>query len=646
MSLTAFVVNLFFVFGVEIAFRSCYIHSKSLGMAMARRTGLLMMSSGSETRDTTPADGAARGSARQGPSLPKSRTLTLWAAGFMLWTIVSFWPSPSLALNQILSIRHWVAPDHTRVVIDTVDDAVFSTEKEDRKVIVDFADTELPAHISPLIPINKPGLEGVAISTRAPSGVRVELSLPGQVQTTVFKVRKVQDKPHRIVIDIFLPDVARQESEARERVKITRKDRIVVIDPGHGGEAVGAVGSGGTFEKDVVLSIARRLRDILNKRSGYRAFLTRDGDYYVSFSQRLKIAREYGADLFVSIHADAAKNKEASGSSVYSLSTGAASSEAAKILARNENLADIVGGVANGEGRDASDPIILDMFQTHTLNQSKTFGGVLLKHLQEVNPLKFATIQEAPLYVLRLPEIPSVLVETAYISNVKEENLLKSPQFQARMARGVAEAIGEFLPSLPSVAATVSGGKDGKGKDRDTAAGEDRTTVKLMEIRQEVAGRAAGAASPVNSEDPLPRKTGDPSPGREKASLYRVKKGDTLEKIARSHDTSVGILLRLNQIKFRDPLHVNRVIKVSETTVGKKKREGKERKGWPVINAKGVPVERSGKTVYRVQKGDTLATIAKRHGTTVRALTRANRLKPAERLHSDRKLVIPEKSSL
>ena len=556
----------------------------------------------------------------------------------LLWIFGSLWSTSALALNQILNIRHWVAPDHTRVVIDTVAEARFSTEKEDRRMIVHLEDTTFPVHIPPLVLINKPGLERVAISSHAPSGVRVELSLPSQVQTVVFKLKRFQDKPYRIVIDILLPNIAKQESEARERVKIARKDRIVVIDPGHGGEAVGAVGRGGTFEKEVALSISRKLRDILNNHSGYHAFLTRDDDYYISFNKRLMIAREYGADLFVSIHADAAKSRKAGGSSVYCLSTGAASSEAAKILARNENLADIVGGVPNGEGSDASDPIILDMFQTHTLNQSKTLGGVLLKHLQGVNHLKFTTIQEAPLRVLKLPEIPSVLIETAYISNEKEEKLLKSSRFQAQIAEVVAKAIGEFLPPLPPVALFVSGGKDEKLKDRDKATQEDQTTEKVMEIRREIVSRSAGAVSIEKNGHPVPGKAGNVPSAREKGSVYRVQKGDTLEKIARKHGTSVGILLRLNHMKSRDPLYVDRVLKISATTIEK---NGKQGGNSPVLDEKRFPAEKSGKTIYRVKKGDTLAAIAKKHGTTVRVLIKLNRLKPSKPLYVDRELVIP-----
>jgi len=438
----------------------------------------------------------------------------------LLWTVGFLWPASAPASNQILNIRHWVAPDHTRVVIDASEDCTFTVEKAEREVVIDLNDTDLPSHLPSLIPINKPGLEGVTLSPRPPSGVRVSLSVPGQAQTTVFKLRKIQDKPFRIVIDIVLPELVKKESEARERIKITRKDRIIVIDPGHGGDAPGAVGSRGTREKEVVLSISRKLRDILNGKEGYRAFLTRNGDYYVSFNKRLMIAREYGADLFVSIHADAAKNRKAGGSSVYTLSTGAASSEAAKILAQNENLADIVGGVPNGESSDDSDPIILDMFQTHTINQSRTFGAKLLKHLKGANPLKFASVQEAPFRVLKLPEIPSVLIETAYISNPKEEKLLRSNRFRGQIAEAVARSVVEFLPPLPPVAVLVSKGK-GKSLEKRVGDGEEK------------------------------RKEGE-------ELTYRVKKGDTLSEIARRHGTTIRVLMELNHMKGSESLHVDR----------------------------------------------------------------------------------------
>jgi N-acetylmuramoyl-L-alanine amidase len=451
----------------------------------------------------------------------------------VIWIFGSGWPSCALALNQILNIRHWVAPDHTRVVIDMTEDVLFTVEKGARMLAIDLDETSLPSRLPGIAIVNKPGVERVVLSTPHRSGVRVELFLPDSVQTTVFKLKMFQDKPYRIVVDLVLPDVAKQESEARERIKVTHKAQVVVIDPGHGGDAPGAVGKRGTFEKNVVLAIAKKLRDILNNKQGYRAFLTRDGDYYVSFNKRLMIAREYGADLFVSIHADAARNREASGSSVYCLSTGAASSEAAKILARNENLADVVGGVPNAEGSDASDPIILDMFQTHTINQSRNFGGVLLKELGVANHLKFATVQEAPFLVLKLPEVPSILVETAYISNAKEENLLRSDRFQARIAEGVARSVVEFLPPIAPANVTVPAGKNGEPKSRDSSVGKEKGMAKRT---------IAGRRGPASKSD----------------RTYRVKRGDTLAAIAARHGTTVRVLMELNHLKRPNLLYIGR----------------------------------------------------------------------------------------
>ncbi len=454
--------------------------------------------------------------------------------GMMIIWIFGFgWPSCALAANQILNVRHWVAPDHTRVVIDTNEDVSFTVEKREGVIVVDLEDTSLPPHFPRMIVLKKPGLEGIGLSSRPPSGVRVEVSVPASVQSTVFKLKKFQDKPYRVVVDIVLPDIAKQESEAREQVKITRKAHVIVIDPGHGGDAPGAVGKQGTLEKNVVLAISKKLRDILNGKEGYRAFLTRDDDYYVSFNKRLMIAREYGADLFVSIHADAARNRDAGGSSVYCLSTGAASSEAAKILAQNENLADVIGGVPNVEGSDVSDPIILDMFQTHTINRSRTFGDVLLRELGVTNRLKFMTVQEAPFRVLKLPDIPSILFETAYISNDKEEKLLRSDRFQARIAERVARSVFAFLPPLPVAAGTISAGKDGVAKLRDHSDGEEKGSA-----RRQIAGRNV--------------------PTVKSGKTYRVKRGDTLSAIAASHGTTIQELMELNHFKSPDLLYVGR----------------------------------------------------------------------------------------
>ena len=484
----------------------------------------------------------------------------------VVWIFGSGGLSSALAGNEILNIRHWVAPDHTRVVIDTSEDASFTVEKGERQIVVDLDAVSLPPNLPRLTVLNKPGVEGIVLSPRPGFGVRVEISMPGLLQTNVFKLKKFQDKPYRIVIDISLQDAAKRERDARERIKVTRKSRVVVIDPGHGGEAPGAVGKKGTLEKNVALAIAKKLRNILNQKEGYRAFLTRDDDYYVSFKKRLMIVKEYGADLFVSIHADAVRKREVSGSSVYCLSTGAASSEAAKILANNENLADIVGGVPSVEGNDVSDPIILDMFQTHTINQSRTFGTLLLRELGAMNHLKFATVQEAPFRVLKLPDVPSILIETAYISNAQEEKLLRSSLFQARIAEGVARSVVEFLPALPETRVSLSAREEDR-KPRDPTVGE----VKGKAKPNADVGGSKGNAKPIadvgvvkGKVKPAADKKRDPISKSGAPASYRVKRGDTLGTIAARHGTTVRVLMDLNRLKRPNPLYVGRKLVLPE----------------------------------------------------------------------------------
>ena len=551
-----------------------------------------------------------------------------------------------LASNEILNVRHWVAPDHTRVVIDTSEDCEFTVEKERRGLSIDLDETALPSHVPAVMLLNKPGVDRVMIVALPPTGLRVSLSMPEHAQATVFKLNKVEDKPFRIVIDIVLPEIARKESEARQRIKITRKDRIVVIDPGHGGDAPGAVGKRGTLEKDVVLAIAKKLQGMLNAKEGYRAFLTRIDDYYVSFQKRLQIAREYGANLFVSIHADAIRNRNVRGGSVYCLSTSGASSEAARILAQYENLADVVGGVPESEGIDDSSPIILDMFQNHTINQSKIFGNTVLKHLGDVNEIKFTSVQEAPFRVLKLPEIPSVLIETAYISNEKEEKLLRSDQFRAQVASAMAKSVFEFLPPLPLVAEVVSDPKETEKtqeKQKEPSVAKEPTGIKESLAAAEgatVAKTSNEAVQPPEKKKEPPTSIESPglkeAPAREEILTYRVRRGDTLGKIAYRHNTTIAVLLRLNKMKLSDRLLAGRLLKIPGVSTAQERGEKQK-----MAERKSPPAAASGKTVYRVKRGDTLSGIAARHGTTTRVLMELNRIKRPDLLYVDRKLILP-----
>jgi len=413
---------------------------------------------------------------------------------------------------QILNVRYWAAPDHTRIVFDTTSDVEYTVQKEEEKLTLLLNNVKPAVNLRKDYALKGPGVIRVTLKEVSPRGVQIEIELTDQAQTKVFSLKKFADKPPRLVVDVTVLELERKENKERERIKAEKKEKIVVIDPGHGGDDPGAIGKEGTQEKEVVLQIGQKLKDMLNRFKDCRAFLTREGDYYVTFAKRMLIARQLGADLFISIHADAAKNREALGSSIYCLSLGAASNEAARLLAQKENLSDIIGGAIGEEGtqNEASDAIILDMFQTSTLNRARSFGQSLLKQISHVQNLKFTRIQEAPFRVLKFPDIPAVLVETAYISNPREEKKLKSETFQILLAERIAQAVKDFLS--------------------------------LREEREEETVLVS----------------------------YRVKKGDNLTKIARKYGTEVAYLLRINKIAPSGKVHIGQIIKVPKKVLSQK----------------------------------------------------------------------------
>ncbi len=443
--------------------------------------------------------------------------------------IVSLISTNSYGAVEILNVRHWTAPDHTRIVLDVDDEPNYEVKESEKILILNFKEACLSKSIPAGIIINKPGIKKMGFHRLVEDTVKIEFVLDKHQKIEVFKLKKFQDKPNRVVVDIFLEQVSKEEEEKTSNISEPKQKKIIVIDPGHGGEDPGAIGKNKTYEKNVVLSIGREIKKAVNKMPGYRAVLTRDGDYYVSFHKRLQKAKDLGASLFISVHADAARNRSAKGSSVYCLSTGAASNEAAKLLAKNENLSDILGGVPESEGNNESNQIIMNMFQTNTINLSKIYAGILMKHLDMVNCLKYKSVQEAPFRVLKLPDIPAVLVETAYISNPQEELLLKQSGFQKKLAKSITSSIGEYL----SGTAAAHQNEDASPKDDETGKAYNKQTDKnKSNIRKK--------------------------PSR----IYTVKKGDTLFLLAKNNSTTVQELLKLNNMKSTAPLFYGQKIKL------------------------------------------------------------------------------------
>lgn len=261
--------------------------------------------------------------------------------------------------------------------------------------------------------------------------------------------------------DARLPDgrhdtqmAAQREADANEAERRTGARRLVIvaIDPGHGGEDPGAIGPTGLYEKDVVLSIAWKMRDRINKIPGMRAMLTRDADYFVPLHERVRKARRVGADLFISIHADAFLNPQAKGASVFALSEGGATSATARWMANKENASDLVGGV-NIKGKDSQVMrAMLDMSTTAQIKDSLKLGKVVLGHLGKVGRLHKPQVEQAGFAVLKAPDIPSILVETGFISNPEEEAKLKDESYQAELADALMTGISRYFAKNPPLA--------------------------------------------------------------------------------------------------------------------------------------------------------------------------------------------------
>ena len=498
---------------------------------------------------------------------------------------------------EILNVRHWTAPDHTRIVLDVDDEPDYEVKESENLLILNFKEASFSKSIPAKIIINKPGIKKMVFHNIDEDIVKIEFFLDKYQKIEVFKLKKFQDKPNRVVVDISLEQVSKEEEKTTALISEPKQKKIIVIDPGHGGEDPGAVGKRRTYEKNVVLSIGRELKKTINKMPGYRAVLPRDGDYYVSFSKRLQKAKDLGASLFISVHADAARNRSAKGSSVYCLSTGAASNEAAKLLAKNENLSDILGGVPESEGNNESSQIIMNMFQTNTINLSKIYAGILMKHLDLVSRLKHKSVQEAPFRVLKLPDIPAVLIETAYISNLQEESLLKQSSFQKKLATSIASSVGEYL----SDTAAIPQSEDAFKKDDET-----------------------GKANKKQNDDEI-------------TTTYKIKRGDTLFLVAGRFNTKVAVLLKLNNLKLEDPLFAGRKIMLPVNKTG-----NEENTSVAALDPKEKSDGRKKSTrFYTVKKGDTLFLLAKNNSTTIQELLKLNNIKITDPLLYGQKIKLP-----
>jgi N-acetylmuramoyl-L-alanine amidase len=389
---------------------------------------------------------------------------------------------------EVQNIRTSRDQAQSRIVFDLsapVEHSLFALPDPER-VVVDMKNVRARQAIPQPDPADRL-LSRIRTAKRNGTDLRVVLDLKEPVRPQSFVLKPNGKYGHRLVID--LQARPRAHAPLREAATTlgassgTLRDAIIALDAGHGGKDPGARGPGGTLEKEVVLAITRRLARLINAERGMRAVLVRRGDYYLELRRRSRIAREANADLFVSIHADAFHNPAISGSSVYALSNNGASSEAAKWLADRENAADRVGGVSIEDKDDLLVSVLLDLSQTATVSASIDVGSYVLGELGRLGHPHKASVQRAGFVVLKSPDIPSILVETGFISNPSEERKLRDSDHQRRLAKAMFRGLRGYLTVNPPPKTLLAGRQHVIGKGDTLSAIAERYQVPLDALR-------------------------------------------------------------------------------------------------------------------------------------------------------------------
>lgn len=390
--------------------------------------------------------------------------------------LLCLWLPQTQAAIEILATRIWPAQDYTRLTLESklpIQHKMFTVENPDR-LVIDLENVEPGEALNQLtskIASDDPYINAIRIGRFKPGTMRLVLDLKGQVTPQLFDLDPVGEYGYRLVLDIYpaisadplmaLLNQSKPVPPDEQTVapapptktfpELRNRMLIIAIDAGHGGEDPGAHGKGGSLEKDVTLAIARRLYTLINDTTYMRAILIRDGDYFIPLGGRVVKARKAKADLFVSIHADAFVNPKAHGSSVFALSEHGATSTAARWLAKKENEADLIGGVNIAVKDPYLARTLLDLSQTATITDSLRLARQVLDELDGINDLHSGHVEQAGFAVLKSPDIPSILVETAFISNPEEEARLNDRNYQTKLANAVLSGIKQYFAQNPAL---------------------------------------------------------------------------------------------------------------------------------------------------------------------------------------------------
>ena len=434
----------------------------------------------------------------------------------------------ALAASDVRSVRLWRAPDNTRLVFDLsgpVQHSVFTLAAPDR-IVIDISGAKLATNLEQLSLANTP-ITSIRSAQRDADNLRVVIDLSAAVTPKSFSLAPNQQYGNRLVVDLFdqssaaasatqpptpaaseppLPVTPTQAPPKLTPVPSGKRDIVIAIDAGHGGEDPGALAPvKGQYEKNVTLAIAKELQRQINAEKGFRGELVRTGDYFIPLRKRTEIARKKGADLFVSIHADAAPRSSAFGASVYALSERGATSETARWLADAENQSDLIGGAGNVSLDDKDKMlagVLLDLSMTASLTSSLNVGQKVLNNVGRVTPLHKRRVEQAGFMVLKSPDIPSILVETGFISNPNEAKKLHSSGHQQALARSITSGVKQFFHENPPPGTYVAWLRD-EGKlaigprEHRVSSGE---SLALIAQRYQVSLSALRSANNLNND--------------------------------------------------------------------------------------------------------------------------------------------------
>ncbi|WP_346204810.1 N-acetylmuramoyl-L-alanine amidase [Aeromonas salmonicida] len=545
---------------------------------------------------------------------------------------------PSWA-NQLKSVRVWPSPDNTRVVLDmsSAPNYNYFTLTGPDRLVIDLKGANNVANLARIGNNSELVRKIRESSPLEKGGLRLVLDLSSTIKPVVFPLAPAGPYGHRLVID--LPYEEKRSAAAVQATPVGGKGKgvVIAIDPGHGGEDPGSIGPRRTYEKRVTLAVSQKLAALIDREPGMRAVLTRRGDYFVDLNKRSEIARKAKADLLVSVHADSFHNSTPRGASVWVLSTNRANREMGSWLEKQEKQGELLGGVGKVLAESDPNPYLAQTFLDLSMDKSRAEGydvsRQILRSMGKVARLHKKAPEHASLAVLKAPDIPSVLVETGFISNHAEEKLLATPAYQDKLARAIFEGIRNYYRAHPTKGALLTG----KGQASRPAATTRPAPVAQQSVSQPrqvqsqpvvtnkmpATARDGGAATSSGAGVIKPysaavQETGAPVSNvgdYDKSRMLRhvVKRGESLSRLAERHGVSQSTLVEINQLRSRD-IQIGQTIYIPQ--------QGQSRSAAPVRSD-----DKSQMIRHVVKRGESLSRLAEKNGVSQALLVEINKLK-------------------